>query len=151
VANICKRPGKAGILVGSHRYRCQDLNEMSFRSLFREHAREFTVLEALTTLEDPRYAAELTRELLAQPRSCRPLYGGKLAIAHPVAALAQTTVAAMAVTTEGGSRDAPPRHLLPFDLLQPRTFKKVSESVDLQLLLAKHRCFSRTRTADGRC
>jgi hypothetical protein len=41
---------------------------------------------------------------------------GKLAIAHSVAALAQTTVAAMAVTTEGGSKDAAPRHLLPFDL-----------------------------------
>jgi hypothetical protein len=90
---------------------------MSFRSLSREHARDFAVLEALTTLEDFALRGGVdARTARAQPRSCRPLYGGKLAIAHPVAALAQTAVAAMAVTTEGGSKDTAPRHLLPFDL-----------------------------------
>jgi LacI family transcriptional regulator len=74
VANICKRPGKVGIFIGSHRYRCQDLNEMGFRSHFREHAPEFTVLEALTSLEDSRYAAEMTRELLARNPDLVGLY-----------------------------------------------------------------------------
>jgi LacI family transcriptional regulator len=64
VANICKAPGKIGIVIGSHRYRCQDQNEMGFRSYFREHAPEFQLLEPLTSLEEARYAAEISRDLL---------------------------------------------------------------------------------------
>jgi LacI family transcriptional regulator len=64
IANICQAPGKVGIIVGSHRYRCQDQNEMGFRSFFREHAPEFQLLEPLTSLEEARYAAEITRELI---------------------------------------------------------------------------------------
>jgi LacI family transcriptional regulator len=74
IANICKRPGEVGIIVGSHRYRCQDLNEMGFRSYFREHAAEFTLLEARTSLEDARYGAEVTRELLARHPELIGLY-----------------------------------------------------------------------------
>jgi LacI family transcriptional regulator len=43
---------------------CQDQNEMGFRSFFREHAPEFQLLEPLTSLEEARYAAEITRELI---------------------------------------------------------------------------------------
>jgi hypothetical protein len=35
------------ILVGNHRYRCQEMNESGFRSYFREHAPGFTLLEPL--------------------------------------------------------------------------------------------------------
>src|SRR5918995_3194359 len=38
MANSCKRPGDIGIFVGSHRFLCQELCEMSFRSYFRENA-----------------------------------------------------------------------------------------------------------------
>jgi ABC-type sugar transport system substrate-binding protein len=34
--HICKSPGKLAILVGNHRYRCQETNESGFRSYFRE-------------------------------------------------------------------------------------------------------------------
>ena len=44
IANICKGPGKLGILVGNHRYRCQEMNESGFRSYFREFAPEFSLL-----------------------------------------------------------------------------------------------------------
>jgi LacI family transcriptional regulator len=64
VANLCKHPGKVGIFVGSHRYLCQDLCEMGFRSYFREHAPDFRVLEARTSLEESRYAYETTLDLL---------------------------------------------------------------------------------------
>ena len=52
IAGLCKRPGKVGILVGNHRYRCQELNESGFRSYCREHGSEFTLLEPLQTYED---------------------------------------------------------------------------------------------------
>jgi LacI family transcriptional regulator, galactose operon repressor len=64
IANICKAPGKIGILVGSHRYRCQDQNEMGFRSFFRELAPEFQLLEPLISFEEARYAAEISRDLI---------------------------------------------------------------------------------------
>ena len=43
--------GKIGILVGNHRYRCQEMNKSGFRSYFREHAPAFTLLEPLSTFE----------------------------------------------------------------------------------------------------
>ncbi len=51
---------RSAIFVGSHRYRCQETCEMSFRSYFREHAPEFRLLEPRTSLEDARYAYEST-------------------------------------------------------------------------------------------
>src|SRR5262245_49390436 len=60
--HLCKRPGKVAILVGSHRYRCQELNEIGCRSYFREHAPEFQLLEPVSSFEDMRIAEELTRD-----------------------------------------------------------------------------------------
>jgi LacI family transcriptional regulator len=74
IAQIAKRAGEVGIIVGSHRYRCQELNEMGFRSYFREHAPDFTLLEARTSLEDARYGAEATRDLLARHPDLVGLY-----------------------------------------------------------------------------
>lgn len=62
--HICKAPGKLGILVGNHRYRCQEMNEAGFRSYFREYAPEFTLLEPLTTFESSAVAEELVERLL---------------------------------------------------------------------------------------
>jgi LacI family transcriptional regulator len=64
IANICRAPGKVGIIVGSPRYRCQDQNEMGFRSYFREHAPEFQLLEPVASFEEARYGAEISRELI---------------------------------------------------------------------------------------
>lgn len=66
IAGLCKRPGPVGIFVGSHRYRCQEANEMGFRSYFREYAPDFHLLEPRTSLEDARYAYESTLDLLKQ-------------------------------------------------------------------------------------
>ncbi|MBI2720250.1 MAG: LacI family DNA-binding transcriptional regulator [Rhizobiales bacterium] len=74
IANICRGPGKVGIIVGSHRFRCQDLNEMGFRSFFREHAPDFDLLEPLASLEDARFAAEVTRDLLTRAPDLAGLY-----------------------------------------------------------------------------
>jgi LacI family transcriptional regulator len=74
IENICKRPGKVGIFVGSHRYLCQDVCEMSFRSYFREHAPDFHLLDPLLSLEDARYAYEHTLDLLKRNPDLVGLY-----------------------------------------------------------------------------
>jgi len=55
MAKLCKKPGKIAIFVGNHRYLCQDMNEIRFRSYFRERATNFQVLDAITTFEDSKY------------------------------------------------------------------------------------------------
>ena len=60
---MSKTPGKIGILVGNHRYRNQELNENGFRSYFREHNSDFTLLEPLSTYESAAVARELTEKL----------------------------------------------------------------------------------------
>ena len=75
IAKTARRPGKVGIIVGSHRYLCQETAEISFRAYFREHASNFHVLEPLINLEDSRIAHVATQNMIAsQSRSRRPLY-----------------------------------------------------------------------------
>jgi LacI family transcriptional regulator len=156
IARLCRTPGKVGIVVGSHRYLCQELCEISFRAYFREHAPEFRVLEPLVSLEDLRLAHEATLALLRRHPDLVGLYvagGGiegvvealredisserivtichdlteptraglidgvvDLVISHPLAALAERTVAAMARALGSASTDGPNEILLPFDL-----------------------------------
>lgn len=62
--HICKQPGKIGILMGNHRYRNQEMNESGFRSYFREHAPDFSLLEPIATFESAAVAQEMTERLL---------------------------------------------------------------------------------------
>lgn len=64
MAKLCKRPGKIAVFVGNHRYLCQDMNEIRFRSYLRERATEFQVLDAITTFEDSKYSYQSTLDLL---------------------------------------------------------------------------------------
>lgn len=73
-AHLCRSPGRIGVLVGSPRYRNQELNESGFRSYLREHAPDFTVLEPLSTFEDRAVAREVTEQLLAREPDLRGLY-----------------------------------------------------------------------------
>ncbi len=66
MCNICKQPGKVGILVGNHRYRCQETNESGFRSYFREHAVGYELLEPQSTFESGTIARDVTESLLAK-------------------------------------------------------------------------------------
>ena len=74
IAGLCKQPGKVGILVGNHRYRCQEMNESGFRSYCREHASQFTLLEPLQTFEDKSIARDVTEQLLAREPDLVGLY-----------------------------------------------------------------------------
>lgn len=74
IAGLCKRPGRVGIVVGNHRYRCQELNESGFRSYCREHAPDFVLLEPVQTFEDNAVAREVTEQLLRRETDLVALY-----------------------------------------------------------------------------
>lgn len=74
IAKAAARPGKIGIIVGSHRYLCQETAEMSFRAYLREHAPAFLPLEPLVNLDEPRFAHVATQELLARHPDLVGLY-----------------------------------------------------------------------------
>lgn len=63
ITQMAHEPGKIAIFVGSHRFQCQELAEMSFRSYVREHAPAFELLEPLVTLESNQLAEEGARNL----------------------------------------------------------------------------------------
>jgi LacI family transcriptional regulator len=80
IAKAAKRPGKVGIIVGSHRFLCQETAEISFRAYLRENAPEFTLLEPLVNLEEPRIAYAATQDMIATHPDLVGLYicgGGK--------------------------------------------------------------------------
>lgn len=86
-ANVCKQPCKIGILMGNPRYRNQEMNETGFRSYFREHAPEFTLLEPLPTFESSAVAEEMTEKLLREQPEIGGLYVAGGGISGTLAAL----------------------------------------------------------------
>lgn len=89
-ANICKAPGKIGILMGNPRYRNQEMNETGFRSYFREHAPGFTLLEPISTFEATAVAQEMTERLLADHPDLVGLYVSGGGISGALASLRST-------------------------------------------------------------
>jgi LacI family transcriptional regulator len=74
IAKAAKRPGKVGIIVGSHRFLCQETAEISFRAWLRENAPAFLPLEPLVNLEETRIAYAATQDLIATHRDLVGLY-----------------------------------------------------------------------------
>ena len=66
ISKAASRPGQIGIIVGSHRYLCQETAEISFRAHLREHSPEFKPLEPLINLDDARLAYGATRDMIAR-------------------------------------------------------------------------------------
>jgi LacI family transcriptional regulator len=98
IEHICKTPGKLGILVGNHRYRCQDMNESGFRSYFREYAPQFTLLEPLSTFESSTVAQEMTERLLRENPDLMGLFVAGGGISGALAALRENNSAGKIVT-----------------------------------------------------
>jgi LacI family transcriptional regulator len=98
IANLSKAPGKVGILVGNHRYRCQEMNESGFRSYFREYAPEFTLLEPLSTFETSAVAEELTEKLLADHQDLKGLFVAGGGISGAMNALRASGMASKIIT-----------------------------------------------------
>jgi LacI family transcriptional regulator len=64
--NLCRNnAAKIGILVGNHRFRCQEIFESGFRSYFREHNTNFVLLEPQSTFENANIARDVTEDLIA--------------------------------------------------------------------------------------
>ncbi|WP_380178757.1 LacI family DNA-binding transcriptional regulator [Kalamiella sp. sgz302252] len=74
IARLSPRPGKIGILLGDHRFLCQEISEISFRSWFREKAAGFDILEPLRSYEDDAVAEQATRKLLQETPDLVALY-----------------------------------------------------------------------------
>lgn len=89
-ANICKVPGKIGILMGNPRYRNQEMNETGFRSYFRELAPGFTLMEPISTFEAAAVAEEMTERLLTGHPDLVGLYVSGGGISGALAALRST-------------------------------------------------------------
>jgi len=66
IARTARSPGKVALFVGSHRFHGHELREIGFRSYFREHAPDFTVLETLVNLEADRLTHDAMDDLLAR-------------------------------------------------------------------------------------
>ncbi len=98
IANVCKQPGKVGILVGNHRFRCQEMNESGFRSYFREFAPDFMLLEPLATFETSAVAEELTEKLLVEHPDLSGMFVAGGGISGVIAALRTSGKAGKVVT-----------------------------------------------------
>jgi LacI family transcriptional regulator len=86
--NFCKTDGaKIGILVGNHRFRCQETNESGFRSYFREHASSFVLLEPQSTFENANIARQVTEDILARHPDLAGLFISGGGISGAIAAL----------------------------------------------------------------
>ena len=98
VAHMARPEGRVAILVGSHRYLCQDVAEMSFRSYMREHAPGFGVMESVTTFEDPGYAYENTLDLIRRTPDLAALWDAGGGIEGVLQAISDAGVAERLVT-----------------------------------------------------
>lgn len=96
ITGLAKTPGKVAILVGNHRYRCQESNESGFRSYCREHAPDFTLLEPLQTYESAAIARDVTEALLRREPDLVGLYvsgGGMPGVLEALRASGRSLVA----------------------------------------------------------
>src|SRR5271166_3531025 len=106
IAKAAERPGKVGIIVGSHRFLCQETAEISFRAYLRENAPEFAPLEPLVNLEEPRIAYAATQDMIGANRDLVGLYicgGGQegvIAAARDEAAPGELAIVCNELTAE---------------------------------------------------
>lgn len=76
VSQLAARPGAVAVMVGTQRYQCQELCELSFRSCMAEQGADWEVLATRLTLEDPAFAYAGTLDLLTSQPDLAGLYVG---------------------------------------------------------------------------
>lgn len=69
-----RQPGKLGIFVGGNRWHGHDLREVGFRSLVRDLAPAFNVMDTLVNLETRKVTYEATLDLLSRHADLRGIY-----------------------------------------------------------------------------
>lgn len=85
--HLSRTHGKIGLLLGSPRYRNQEMSEAGFRSYLREHAPDFTLLEPQSTFESADVAQDITEKLLANHLDLTGLYVNGGGVTGAIAAL----------------------------------------------------------------
>ena len=98
MSRLSHRAGPVAILLGNHRYRCQELNESGFRSYLREHAPGLLLLEPISTFEDRHIARDVTEALLQREPDLVGLYNCGGGIVGVMEALADSGRSAGIVT-----------------------------------------------------
>ncbi len=74
IAVSSHQSGKIAVFVGGYRWHGHELRETGFRSYFREHAPQFTVLDTLVNLETRQLTYEATLDLLNRHPDLRGIY-----------------------------------------------------------------------------
>lgn len=136
---LARSSGKIATLVGHHRFKNQDQNESGFRSYFREHKCDFTLLEAQTTFESSTVAHEMTEKIIADhPDLCGIFISGG-GITGVLAALRESGRAKELVVV-GYELMAPTRAALldgTMDLVISHPMQKVAENLISTMVRAK--------------
>ena len=136
LGNMLPARATAAIFVGSHRYLCQEANEMGFRAYLREHAPRMTLLDPIATLESDRYAAEATLDLLRRAPDLAGLYvagggiGGVLEALRQAPAKRRVVIAHdLTDTTSKGLAEGLLHAVLshPFELVARETLRVLAE------------------------
>ncbi|WP_454254039.1 LacI family DNA-binding transcriptional regulator [Pseudomonas sp. Marseille-Q7302] len=65
ITHLASKPGSVAVMVGSQRFQCQELCELSFRSYMASSAEEWEPLASRLTLEDEHYAHANTLDLIS--------------------------------------------------------------------------------------
>lgn len=120
LTRLAHQPGPLAVLIGTHRFQCQELCEMSFRSYVREHAPRFELCETRLTLEHEEHSEEAMRDVLRAHPDLAGFYVGGGGIAGVLRAL---------------RRDAAGRHLpgVAHDLAPPTRDGLLSGQLDAVL------------------
>lgn len=90
IDQLCRSNGKVGVLVGNHRYRCQETCESGFRSYFREHPRDVEILDAQSTFETASIAQHVVEQMLEKHADLVGLYVAGGGISGACAALRES-------------------------------------------------------------
>ncbi len=90
VSTAAQRPGKIAIFVGGHRWHGHELRETGFRSYFREHRPDATVLDTLVNLETRQLTYEATLDLLSRHPDLCGFYCAGGGMEGAIAALRET-------------------------------------------------------------
>jgi LacI family transcriptional regulator len=81
ISRQARKPGKVGIIVGSHNYLNQESSEIAFRTYMREHGPEFQLLEPIINFDDETIAYESVSKMLHDTPNLVAIYeaGGGMA------------------------------------------------------------------------
>ena len=104
-SHLLHQPGSVGVLVGDHRFTCQESCEISFRSYLREQDSRRRVLEPLKTHESIDGGYHATRQLLEENTDLALIYAPCGGIEGVIHALRQQPQRKVALICHGPVKD----------------------------------------------